>query len=43
VFALETVGAQPKRYTMVEFLERYRENYGSEGIHGTVDRLRAGA
>jgi len=43
VFALETVGAQPKRYTMVEFLERYRENYGSDGIHGTVDRLRAGA
>ncbi len=43
VFALETVGAQPKRYTMAEFLERYRENYGSEGVHGTVDRLRAGA
>jgi adenosine kinase len=43
VFALETVGAQPKRYTMADFLERYRENYGSEGIHGTVDRLRAGA
>jgi adenosine kinase len=43
VFALETVGAQPKRYTMVEFLERYRENFGSEGVHGTADRLRAGA
>jgi adenosine kinase len=43
VFALETVGAQPKRYTMAEFLERYRENYGSEGVHGTADRLRAGA
>ncbi len=42
VFALETVGAQPKRYTMADFLERYRENYGSEGVHGTVDRLRAG-
>jgi adenosine kinase len=43
VFALETVGAQPKRYTMADFLERYRENFGSEGVHGTVDRLRAGA
>ncbi|HVO49373.1 MAG TPA: carbohydrate kinase family protein [Thermoanaerobaculia bacterium] len=42
VFALETVGAQPKRYTMADFLDRYRENYGSEGIHGTADRLRAG-
>ena len=42
VFALETVGAQPKRYSMADFLDRYRENYGSEGIHGTVDRLRAG-
>jgi adenosine kinase len=43
VFALETVGAQPKRYTMGDFLDRYRENYGTEGVHATVDRLRAGA
>jgi adenosine kinase len=43
VFALETMGAQPKRYTMADFLDRYRENYGTDGIHGTVDRLRAGA
>jgi adenosine kinase len=43
VFALETVGAQPKRYTMDDFLDRYRENFGAEGVHATVDRLRAGA
>ncbi len=43
VYALETIGAQPKRYGMGEFLERYRENYGCEGVHATADRLRAGA
>jgi adenosine kinase len=42
VYALETIGAQPRRYTMSEFLDRYRENYGSDGVHGTVDRLHAG-
>ena len=43
VYALETVGAQPRRYSMGDFLDRYRENFGNEGAHGTVDRLRAGA
>jgi adenosine kinase len=43
VYALETVGAQPKRYAIGDFLERYRENYGSEGVHGNVGRLRASA
>ena len=43
VYALETVGAQPQRYAVGDFLERYRENYGSAGVHATVDRLRAGA
>jgi adenosine kinase len=43
VYALETVGAQPRRYVMDDFLERYRENYGSDGANATVDRLRAGA
>jgi adenosine kinase len=43
VYALETVGAQPKRYAIADFLERYRENYGDEGVHATAARLRAGA
>lgn len=43
VYALETVGAQPKRYAIGDFLERYRENYGSDGVHGNVGRLRASA
>jgi adenosine kinase len=43
VYALETVGAQPKRYAIEDFLERYRENYGSDGVHGNIGRLRASA
>ncbi len=43
VYALETVGAQPRRYTVGEFLDRYRDNYGSAGAHASVERLRAGA
>jgi adenosine kinase len=43
VYALETVGAQPKRYTVEDFLERYRENFGSDGVHRNVGRLRASA
>ena len=43
VYALETIGAQPQRYAISDFLDRYRENYGSAGSHATVDRLRAGA
>jgi adenosine kinase len=41
IYALETVGAQPKRYAVEDFLERYRENYGSDGVHRNVGRLRA--
>jgi adenosine kinase len=40
-YALETVGAQPRRYTIEDFLERYRENYGADGAHRYVGRLRA--
>ncbi len=43
VYALETVGAQPKRYAIGDFLDRYRQNYGSEGVHGNVGRLRVSA
>jgi hypothetical protein len=43
VYALETIGAQPKRYAMGDFRDRYRENFGSDGVHATVDRLLAGA
>ncbi len=42
VYALETVGAQPRRYAIGEFLDRYRDNYGSAGAHASVERLRAG-
>jgi adenosine kinase len=40
VYALETVGAQPRRYSMGEFFERYRENFGSEGVNEAVAKLR---
>jgi adenosine kinase len=43
VYALETVGAQPRRYTLTHFLERYRENFGGEGVHASVERLRNGS
>jgi adenosine kinase len=43
VYALETIGAQPKRYGMGDFRDRYRENFGADGVHATVDRLLAGA
>jgi adenosine kinase len=42
-YALETVGAQPKRYTMADFIVRYRENFGSEGAHAGVALLHAGS
>ena len=41
VYALETVGGQPRRYALGDFLERYRENYGSAGVHADVSRLGA--
>ncbi len=39
VFALEALGPQPDRYTRQEFVARYRENFGSEGIHAGVAAL----
>ena len=36
VFALETLGPQPKRYDRAEFVARYVENFGGEGIHAGV-------
>jgi adenosine kinase len=40
VYALETLGPQPKRYTIDDFIGRYRENFGSDPGDG-VERLRA--
>ncbi len=39
VFALETLGPQPERYTSDGFVARYVENFGSTGIHAAVERL----
>ena len=36
VFALETTGPQPKRYSRVEFVERYRRDFGPDGEVGTL-------
>ncbi len=36
VFALETTGAQPKRYSRVEFVERYRRDFGPDGEIGRL-------
>jgi adenosine kinase len=38
VYALETIGPQPARYTIAEFIARYRENFGDEGARD-VERL----
>ncbi len=42
VYALETLGPQPKRYTREEFVARYRENFGSAGIHARAAALTRG-
>lgn len=39
VWALETLGPQPKRYSLDEFVERYRENFASDAGE-SVERLR---
>jgi adenosine kinase len=39
VFTLETLGPHPKRYTREEFVARYRENFGSDGMHAKVGAL----
>jgi adenosine kinase len=41
VYALETLGPQPVRYSIQDFLARYAENYGTEGSNGEVSRLQA--
>jgi adenosine kinase len=38
VYALETIGPQPARYAMADFLARFRENFGHEASRG-VERL----
>jgi adenosine kinase len=39
VYALETLGAQPAPYSRADFVARYRENFGDDGIHAEVGRL----
>ena len=36
VFALETLGPQPKRYSRDAFVSRYVENFGGDGIHAGI-------
>jgi len=36
VFALETLGPQPKRYSREDFVARYVENFGSDGVHAGI-------
>ena len=38
-FALETLGPQPAPYAMSDFLARYRDDFGGDGIHAEVARL----
>jgi adenosine kinase len=39
VFALETLGSQPRRYSRAGFIARYAENFGTEGIHAGIGAL----
>ena len=39
VYALETLGPQPVRYAIQDFLARYRENYGTDGLNGEISKL----
>jgi adenosine kinase len=39
VYTLEALGPQPPRYTLVDFVARYRENFGCDGPHGRVGEL----
>lgn len=39
VFALESLGPQPRRYSLPEFVARYRENFGSEGRNAGIGAL----
>lgn len=39
VYALETVGPQPRRYSPEDFVRRYREEFGADGDHAGVERL----
>lgn len=39
IYALETVGPQPKRYAIDAFLERYRESFSDDGAGASVQML----
>ncbi len=39
VFALESLGPQPSRYTPEEFISRYEENFSLDGPHAGVPHL----
>jgi adenosine kinase len=39
VYCLEALGPQPPRYTISDFIARYRENFGAEGPHARVGDL----
>jgi adenosine kinase len=39
VFALESLGPQPRRYTLREFVARYAENFGTEGRNAGIGVL----
>jgi adenosine kinase len=39
VYSLEALGPQPTRYTIADFIARYRENYGDEGPHARIGDL----
>jgi len=40
VYALESLGPQPNRYTMAEFLERFREDFGADDAAAVGQKLR---
>lgn len=39
VYALETIGPQPRRYAVSEFLERYHESFGRDVVHASVAKI----
>ena len=39
VYTLEALGPQAPRYSIADFVERYRENFGLEGPHARVREL----
>ncbi|MFI5179892.1 MAG: carbohydrate kinase family protein [Thermoanaerobaculia bacterium] len=43
LFALETLGPQPRRYSRADFVARYAENFGTDGNHAGIGLLAASA